>query len=85
MQILLLQQAQIDILNQRRISPIWFVNAKLAGNLVPAIVVRWYRQGNVLAYLRCNPNVNKLDLVCLLSVSCRRVGVETSPICRSLM
>jgi hypothetical protein len=76
---LLLQQSQIDLLRQDNVSPIRVTNAMMAGQPVPAIAVPWYKHGNILVFLQRNPNVDKLDLVCLPPLYRRGfVGADTS-------
>jgi hypothetical protein len=57
------QQSRIDQLQNDHISSIRAAKTIIAGIAVPAVAVRWYRQGNMLTYIQCNPHVNKLNLV----------------------
>jgi serine/threonine protein kinase len=45
------------------IAPTWPATVTSAGYVVPAITTPYYRNGNVLQYVRRNPNVDRLDIV----------------------
>jgi len=46
----------------QNVSPGWMMGAKVAGVMAPAMVVPWYENGDVLAYLHSAQGVNPVDL-----------------------
>jgi hypothetical protein len=57
------QRLRIDLLQHDNISPIWVADARMAGVAIAAIGSPWYQNGNIIEYLRLNPEADKLSLV----------------------
>lgn len=53
-------------LSHPNLCPLWLMS--LSTEAIPVVVMPWFGNGNVLDFIRQNPVVNKLGLVCLFCV-----------------
>ena len=63
-------------LSHPNICPVWFLMS--SGQPVPAIAMPWFNNGNVLDFTRKNPGIDKLDIVCPVSICHHNASISPS-------